>query len=172
MLHSLFSGERSYLERWSVSYIVKIITIALLALSGCVSDSFEKNNIPDKIGGDSGTLILNYENRVRNYDESIIDSHMRIYIEIEKPYIVSIPRLKDMDKIYSIPIEGAVVYRVQISNKGSILSSEKVLSGGLGLDEIADDIFKQVKIGQAWLAGKPGNSAAHVKILFRADRQQ
>lgn len=138
-------------------------------LTGCVTTSFENNNIPDRIGGNSGTLILNYENRVRKYDESITDSHMRIYIEIEKPYIISIPSLKEMNKIYSIPIEGAVVYRIEISDRGSVLSSEKVLSGGLGLDEIADDIFKQIKIESAYLAGKSGSSTAYVKILFRAD---
>lgn len=140
-------------------------------MSGCVSTPFEKNNIPDKIGGNSDALILNYENRVRNYDDSITDSHMRIYIEIEKPYIIIVPPLKDMNKVYSIaPIEGAVVYLVKISDEGTILSSEKVLSGGLGLDEIAGDIFKLVKVKPAYLAGKSGSSAAYIKILFRADR--
>ncbi len=150
-----------------------IVLFSVLFLYGCVYSSFERNNIPDRIGGDSTTMLLNYENRVRNYDYSVLDSHIRIYIEIEEPYVISVPPLKDIDKIYSIaPIEGDVVYRVELSDKGKILSSKKVLSGGLGLDQIADEIFRQVKVEPSFLAGKAGGSAAYINIKFRADRIQ
>jgi len=153
-----------------VRHAVKILTACFLILNGCVSSSFEKNNIPDRFGGDSRTMVLNYENRVRGYDNSIIDSHMRIYLEVEEPWIITVPELSEMNRIYSIaPIGGAAVYRVEIGDKGTVLSSRKVLSAGLGLDEIADDIFKQIKLEQAYLAGKPGKSTVDIKILFRAD---
>lgn len=146
------------------------LTACVSTSTGCVSTSYEKNNINDVVGGDSGTLILNYENRVREYDAPVIDSHMRIYLEIEKPYIITVPQLKDMDKIYSIAgIEGTVVFRTEIGDKGEVLSSRKILSGGLGLDELAADIIKNVKVERAYLAGKPGKSVADIKIQFRAD---
>jgi len=153
-----------------VKYSVHFILIYLLALTGCASTPLEKNIIDDKIGGNPQTLILNYENRTVQYSKSNIESHLKIYIEIEKPYILSIPSLNAMDKIYSIAdIEGTTVFRAVISSSGKILSSEKVLSAGLSLDFIAEDILKQIKLEPSYLAGIPGESTADIKISFRAD---
>ena len=58
---------------------------------------------------------------------------------------------------------------MEINGKGEVLSSEKILSAGLGLDEIAADIFKKIKIEPSYLAGKTYNSTADIKISFRAD---
>ncbi len=147
----------------------RCIIIFFIVLTGCTSSSFEKNNIPDSIGGDSNTLLLNYENRAKEYDQSNIDSHMRIYIEIEKPYIINPLQLKELKKIYSLSgIEGIAVFRMEIDNNGTIVSSKQVLSAGLGLDELAQDIIKQIKVDAAYLAGKPGISIADIKIIFQA----
>ncbi len=155
--------------RVSILYII----ISITALAGCGSTSYEKNRIPDKIGGNASSLILNYENRVKKYTQSNIDSHFNIYIEIEKPYIISMPPLRDIDKIYSIAsIEGITVFRISISNTGTIISSERILSSGLGLDEIAMDLLKEIKIEPSYLAGKPENSSADIKFIFRADETE
>lgn len=153
--------------------IAYCVILFFMMLTGCVSTSYEKNNIPDSIGGDPHTLILNYENRVRKYDRPNLDTHLKIYIEIEEPYIISIPDLKVMKKIYSIAaIEGTAVFRIEFSDKGTILSSKKVLSAGLGLDELAEDILEHIKVEPSYLAGKPENCTADIKIIFRADKMQ
>ncbi len=145
--------------------------IIIMVFTGCASTLYESNNLPDKIGGDPNTMVLNYENRVKLYDDSNIDSHLKIYLEIEKPYIISVPEIKLPEKIYSIAgIEGTAVYRLNISEDGTIISSDQVMSAGMGLDEIAGDIIKQIKLNPAFLAGRPYNSTADVKIKFRADR--
>ncbi len=155
--------------KYSVHFIITYI-IYFLVLTGCTSVPLEKNNTPDSIGGNSRTLILNYENRAEQYSRSNIESHLKIYIEIEKPFILTIPPLNTMDKIYSTAdIEGTTVFRVTISSSGKILSSEKVLSAGLSLDPIAEDILKQIKLEPSYLAGIPGESSADIKISFRAD---
>ncbi len=142
----------------------------MLILTACSSIPYEKNRITDSIGGTPDNIVLNYENRVQQYDESIVDSHMRIYIEIEGPWIVSVPLLKHPAGIYSVaPIEGTAVYLVRISEKGKILSYEKKLSAGLGLDSLAEEIIKDVKVEPAWLAGKTGESLAWIRISFRMD---
>jgi len=149
------------------------VALILPALTGCLHMSYEKNNIPDRIGGDPHTLILNYENSARQSEEPVIESHMMIYIEIEKPYVISMPEIAAPDRIYSISsIEGTVVYRVQITESGQIISSEKKLSAGLGLDEIADSIFRQIRIEPSYLAGKPFNSSADIRISFRAGKAE
>lgn len=149
---------------------VYFLIISFLALAGCASSSIEKNNIPDSIGGDSGTLILNYENRLQKYKRSNIDSHLKIYIEIEKPYIITNPSLKEMDRIYSIAaLEGTSVFRAEINGRGEIISVKKILSAGLALDEAAEDILKQIKLEPSYLAGDPRASFADIKISFRAD---
>ncbi len=154
-------------------YTFLFIITTLAAITGCVSASYEKNRIPDKIGGSPSSVILNYENSIKKFHQSNIDTHMKIYIEIEKPYILSIPPAKDPDKIYSIAeIEGTTVFRLEISEKGIITSSKKILSAGLGLDEIAGDILKEIKIEPSYLAGKPENSTADIKIVFTADKPE
>ena len=156
-----------------MKHTVKYLMIFFTALTGCVTTSLEQNNIPDYIGGNPNTMILNYENRAVTLEEPIADSHMRIYLEIEKPYIISIPAPDAMDKIYSVAgIEGTTVYRLEIDEQGTILNSKKTLSAGLGMDEIADDILKQIKVEPAFLAGKPGNCSADLKIIFKADKAE
>jgi hypothetical protein len=153
-----------------VRHPVYFLIISFLALAGCASSSIEKNTIPDSIGGDSGTLILNYENRLQKYKRSNIDSHLKIYIEIEKPYIITNPSLKEMDRIYSIAaLEGTSVFRAEINERGEIISLKKILSAGLALDEAAEDILKQIKLEPSYLAGDPRTSFADIKISFRAD---
>ena len=145
--------------------------LALLIFTGCASTFYEGNNLPDKIGGDSNTMILNYENRVKKYHDSNIDSHLLIYLEIEKPYIISIPEIKQPEKIYSFAgIEGTAVYRLKISEDGTVTGSEQIMSAGLGLDELAGDIIKHIKLNPAFLAGKSCNSTVNVSIKFRADK--
>ena len=145
--------------------------LILLTVTGCASTLYEGNNLPDKIGGNSYTMVLNYENRVKLYDDSNIDSHLKIYLETEKPYIISVPEFKQREKIYSIAgIEGTAVYRLEINEEGTITGSEQIMSAGLGLDDIAGDIIKQIKVNPAFLAGKAYSSTVDVKIKFRADR--
>jgi len=147
--------------------------IILLVMTGCSSVPYEKNNITDRIGGNPSTPVLNYENRAKQYDKVIPYSHFKIYIEIEEPFIISIPEFKSPDKIYSIAaIEGTAVYRVKLDSNGAVVSSEKKLSAGLGLDEIADDILRQIKIEPAWMAGKSFNSTADIRISFFTDGEQ
>jgi hypothetical protein len=148
--------------------------IILLVITGCSSVRYEKNNITDRIGGNPSTLIFNYENRAKQYDKAITHSHLKIYIEIEEPFIISIPEFKPADKIYSIAaIEGTAVYRLKISsNGGTVISTEKKLSAGLGLDEAADEILSQLKIEPAWMAGESFNSTADVRISFITDGEQ
>jgi hypothetical protein len=55
---------------------------------------------------------------------------------------------------------------VKINSKGNIVSSERKLSAGLGLDEIADEILTNIKIEQAWMAGKSFDSVADIRISF------
>lgn len=144
--------------------------ISIMVLTGCVSEPFETNRIHDSIGGNPQTIVLNYENRVQNYKTSVIESHLKIYIEIEKPHIISIPSLKKIERIYSISeIEGTTVFRIEISPHGKILSSKKVLSAGLSLDEAAADILNEIKIEPSYLAGDPHISFADIQITFKAD---
>jgi hypothetical protein len=144
--------------------------ICLLIFCGCATKPYEKSVILDSIGGNTSTLVLNYETAVNEFSDANIDTHMKIYIEIEKPRIISIPVLKGIERIYPLAeIEGTAVFRVEIDEKGRITSSKKVLSAGFGLDEIAGDLLKQLKIEPAYLAGNPGKSAADIKFLFRAE---
>lgn len=141
--------------------------VMLFIATGCSSLPYERNNIKDNIGGSPATPVLNYENRARQYDKVIPYSHFKIYIEIEAPFIVKIPESEPVDKICSIAaIEGTAVYRVKINSKGNIVSSERKLSAGLGLDEIADEILTNIKIEQAWMAGKSFDSVADIRISF------
>lgn len=154
-------------------YIFYCVVLILPVLTGCLQTSYEKNSIPDRIGGSPHTLILNYENSARQCEQPVINSHMMIYIEIEKPYVISIPETAAPDVIYSIsPIEGTVVYRVRITESGQIISSEKKLSAGLGLDEIAENIFRQIKIEPSYLAGKSFISSADIRISFRVSKEE
>lgn len=153
-----------------MKHSVCLIAICFITLTGCTTTPYEKNNIRDRIGGDSNTLMLNYENRVKEYERLNIDSHLKIYIEIEKPYIINLLTLKDPGRIYTIAeIEGTTVFRIGINDKGTITNSEKILSAGLGLDELAADILQQIKIEPSYLAGKPDNSNADIKIIFKMD---
>ncbi len=147
--------------------------IMLLVITGCSTVRYEKNNITDRISGNPSTLILNYENRAKQYDKVITYSHFKIYIEIEEPFIISIPEFKPADKIYSLAaIEGTAVYRVRLNSSGNVISTERKLSAGLGLDEVADEILSQIKIEPAWMAGKSFDSAADVRISFITDEEQ
>jgi len=153
-------------------YIVCYVIILIL-MSGCSSSPYEKTNITDRIGGSPATPVLNYENRVKQYGKVIPYSHFKIYIEIEEPFIISIPEFNPPAKIYSIAaIEGTAVYRLKISSSGTVVSSEKKLSAGLGLDEAADDILKHIKIEQSRLAGKSFNSTVDIRISFVTDGEQ
>lgn len=153
-----------------MEHFLKFAIISFLALTGCASGSFEENRIQDSTGADPQSIVLNYENRVQKYKTSNIESHLKIYIEIEKPYIISTPSLKEMDRIYSIAeIEGTTVFRIAISSTGEILSSEKILSAGLSLDDAAADILKEIKIEPSYLAGTSHVSFADIKISFKAD---
>ncbi len=160
-------------EELPVRHTFNFIIILVLILTGCASASYEENNIPDRIGGDSKTMLLNYENRVKTYDSSNTESHMKIYLEIEKPYIISTPELKKPEKIYSIAaVEGTAIFRIDIGEKGTILGVKQIMSAGLGLDELAADILKQISVEPSYMAGKPCNSTADIKIKFRADKIQ
>jgi len=151
--------------------VKNIFYIIILVLTGCATSLYESNNLPDKIGGDSHTMILNYENRVKVYNSPIIDSHLNIYLEIEKPYLITLPELKQPEKIYSLAgINGTAVYRLKVSEDGTILEAKQIMSAGLGLDELAGEIIKQVKVYPSYLAGKARSSMVDVKIKFRADK--
>jgi hypothetical protein len=153
-----------------VKHFLKFVIILFLPLTGCASNPFEKNRIQDSTGADPQSIVLNYENRVQKYKTSNIESHLKIYIEIEKPYIISAPSLKEINRIYSIAeIEGTTVFRIAISSTGKILSSEKILSAGFSLDDAALDILKEIKFEPSYLAGNPHESFADIKISFRAD---
>ncbi len=153
-----------------MEHSLKFVIISFLALTGCASNPFEQSRINDSIGANPRSIVLNYENRVQKYKTSNIESHLKIYIEIEKPYIISTPSLKEMDRIYSISeIEGTTVFRIEISSQGEILSSKKILSAGLSLDDTAADILKEIKIEPSYLAGSSHVSFADIKISFRAD---
>jgi hypothetical protein len=142
-------------------------------MTACSSAPYEKNYLTDRIGGNPSTLVLNYENNAKQYDKVIPYSHFKIYIEIEEPFIISIPEFKIPDKIYSIAaVEGTAVYRVKLDSNGTVASAEKKLSAGLGLDETAEDILRQLKIEPAWMAGKSFNSTADIRIFFITDGEQ
>lgn len=145
----------------------------MIVMAGCSSVPYEKNNITDRIGGNPSVMVLNYENNAKRYDKVIPYSHFKIYIEIEEPFIISIPEFESTDRIYSIAaIEGTAVYRLKLDSNGTVISSEKKLSAGLGLDDVADDLLRQIKIEPAWMAGKSFNSTADIRISFFTDGEQ
>lgn len=111
---------------------------------------------------------LNYSKTSYNSMNAVIDYHYRINMEIEKPYIISYTPLTDLPPVYGYSgIEGVSVLKVKINNKGKIISYKIVKRAGLGLDEIAVKIFKNIKISPLFHKSIAGSSDIILCIYFK-----
>ena len=149
-----------------------LIFIILIFHNSCtVYRYFTQDQLIDRSFRTSNNTMLNYEDASRKYTIDSINDHYRLHVEIEKPYVISSVNY-DVQRIYRISdIEGTAIFRAKLNKKGRIISYVLVKSAGLGLDKIANDVIKSIKISPASIAGNLHNAEVYLKIaVYGRDR--
>jgi len=145
-----------------------ILISAIIFIIGCSSWN-RKNVLP----GDSGNRLsqvsaLNYEHTSAKYNSYVLNTHLMVHIDIEKPFVIESVREIDVDPICRIAqLEGITIFRAEINKKGEIDKYRIVKSSGLGIDDYAERILKGMKISPAFHKGRASGSNAEIRIEVR-----
>ncbi|MDY6969521.1 MAG: energy transducer TonB [Spirochaetota bacterium] len=148
-----------------IRYIAAII-ILFNFLQCSLYRKISPQELIDPIYRTSDRTILNYEDASRKYTVDNINAHFQIHIEIDKPFIIESAKC-EVDDIYKIcDIEGIVIYSADIDKTGKIISYKIIKRAGLGFDEIAENIFRSIKISPCFQAGLSYNTSVDIRIHF------
>ncbi|MDY6933139.1 MAG: energy transducer TonB [Spirochaetota bacterium] len=143
------------------------ILLVLLFIGNCALQSIIlEDEIIERPYRTSVNTMFNYEDASKKYTIDNINAHYRLHIEIEKPHIIE-SVTHDIDDIYIISnIEGTTIIHAQLDKRGRINSHKIVKRAGLGLDEIAERIFKGIKLKPGYIAGYSHKTEVYVRITF------
>ncbi|MCP4133927.1 MAG: hypothetical protein GY754_23355 [bacterium] len=154
--------------------MIKKLTILLVLLTGCSSYSlgpYKGEGLftpPGDFPKKSEESVLNYEEKAGKSTIISIDTHYRIHIQTEKPYIITPPAPEDLPRIYKVSgLKGTAVFLADVDTEGSIRSYSLAKSAGMGLDEIAETILKKIKLSPGKHAYKESASKIFIRIEFR-----
>lgn len=148
---------------------MKYLIIILILLFSCSSRepvSLRKPASPSQqINTNS---ILNYEDSAVHMHNFNLNTHFEIRIKIEtinKPFIVKKIKLTHIKRIYRLNrVEGFTIFHAHVNTKGQITSHSIVKTAGLGLDKLAEQALKNIKLSPVFSAGKKYNSKVYVRI--------
>jgi len=110
--------------------------------------------------------VLNYEDATRQYTLENAKTHFKLHIEIEEPFIIK--------AITSLPpeihrfsgINGTSIYLADINRKGRIKSFRQIRKAGLGLDETAEKIIRNLIVEPVYRLGINHESRVYIRIVF------
>ncbi len=143
----------------------KIITTIILFALFIQCKSLD-NNLIDPEYKTSGSTILNYEDASKKYTIDSIDAHFRIYIDIEKPYIIKSVKYGLDEIYYTSGIEGSAIFRVKINRSGKIVDYRIIKTAGLGLDKAAVEIIKGIQLSPVSKEGYNYKASANLRIVI------
>ena len=111
-----------------ILFIMKVLsTLFVFLLFSCCSLHRLLNDdaLVERQYRTSDKTILNYEDASRKYLIKILNTHYRLHVEIEKPYVIK-SVLKSIDDIYKISgIEGVTIFLAEIDASGKIISYDR-----------------------------------------------
>lgn len=147
--------------------LIAILSLAMSSIVNCTSGKTgTRKDVIKREYRTSGKSLLNYEDAAAQFTIDNIRSHFLVHIEIEKPYIMKSAQY-NVDKIYRISgIEGTAIYRVSLSSTGKVLSYKLIKKAGLGLDTIAGEIIKTMKLYPGYKSAASGKTTVFVRIIF------